>query len=100
VLTPLPRPSIDTGMGLERVRPCCKASLFEYETDLIRPIIDQAPGAVPRRVLARHALAASIPRCALWRTTRARGGVLIPRRGAAFERRRGYVLRKIMAGGP
>ncbi|MGH9621302.1 MAG: alanine--tRNA ligase-related protein, partial [Bryobacteraceae bacterium] len=41
-LTPLPRPSIDTGMGLERVAAVLQGQLSNYETDLLRPIVDRA----------------------------------------------------------
>src|ERR1700760_4858400 len=39
---PLPRPSIDTGMGLERVAAILQGKLTNYETDLILPIIHRA----------------------------------------------------------
>src|SRR5918992_1881154 len=42
VLTPLPRPSIDTGMGLERVAAVLQGKLSNYETDLLQPIIQHA----------------------------------------------------------
>ena len=42
VMTPLPRPSIDTGMGLERLAAVLQGKLSNYDTDLIRPIIDRA----------------------------------------------------------
>ena len=35
-LTPLPRPSIDTGMGLERIAAVMQGKLSSYETDLLR----------------------------------------------------------------
>jgi alanyl-tRNA synthetase len=93
VLTPLPRPSIDTGMGLERVAAVLQGKLSNYETDLIRPIIDQASGLfhvaygedarvdTALRIVADHARAAEFL---------IHDGVLPSNEG------RGYVLRKIM----
>ena len=92
-LTPLPRPSIDTGMGLERIAAVMQGKLSNYETDLIHPIILQAadlcgltPGADPRadtalRIAADHGRAAAFL---------IHDGVLPSNEG------RGYVLRKIM----
>ena len=92
-MTPLPRPSIDTGMGLERVAAVLQGKLSNYETDLIAPIVDYAaslfgvtPGADPRvdtalRIAADHARAAAFL---------IHDGVLPSNEG------RGYVLRKIM----
>jgi alanyl-tRNA synthetase len=92
-LTPLPRPSIDTGMGLERIAAVLQGKISNYDTDLIRPIIDQAAdlfglayGADDRadtalRIAADHARAAAFL---------IHDGVLPSNEG------RGYVLRKIM----
>ena len=92
-LTPLPRPSIDTGMGLERIAAVMQGKLSNYETDLIHPIIEHAaglfnvtPGADARvdtalRIAADHARAAEFL---------IHDGVLPANEG------RGYVLRKIM----
>src|SRR5689334_22768193 len=92
-MTPLPRPSIDTGMGLERVAAVLQGKLSNYDTDLIRPIIDYAGelfnvayGTDPRtdvalRINADHARAT---------TFLIQDGVLPSNEG------RGYVLRKIM----
>src|SRR5205809_2857836 len=39
-LTPLPKPSVDTGAGLERIAAIMQGVTSNYDTDLIRPIID------------------------------------------------------------
>ncbi len=93
VMTPLPRPSIDTGLGLERTAAVMQGKLSNYDTDLIRPIIDRAAelfGAgygdgdrtdVALRITADHSRAAAFL---------IHDGVLPSNDG------RGYVLRKIM----
>ncbi len=90
---PLPRPSIDTGLGLERVAAILQGKLTNYETDLIFPIVERAGqlcntayGIDPRtdtalRINADHARATAFL---------INDGVLPSNEG------RGYVLRKIM----
>ena len=92
-LSPLPKPSIDTGMGLERVAAVLQGKLSNFETDLIRPIIDEAGQMLgipydPRlktsatlRIIADHARAAELL---------IHDGVMPANEG------RGYVLRKII----
>jgi alanyl-tRNA synthetase len=95
-LIPLPKPSIDTGMGLERVSCILQGKLSNYETDLLRPIIDRAAALLQVRygqskeadislkIIADHVKAS---------TFLISDGVLPSNEG------RGYVLRKIMRRG-
>src|SRR5580658_1535093 len=92
-LTPLPKPSIDTGMGLERVAAVLQNKISNFETDLFTPLIARAaeltgvPNEVSTaslRIIADHARAA---------TFLINDGVLPSNEG------RGYVLRKILRRG-
>ncbi|WP_310600141.1 alanine--tRNA ligase [Desulfobulbus sp.] len=92
-MTPLPKPSIDTGMGLERVAAVLQGKTNNYDCDLFTPIIDHVAKLsgkpyhadkaddVSMRVIADHARAT---------TFLVADGVLPSNEG------RGYVLRRIM----
>jgi alanyl-tRNA synthetase len=92
-LTPLPRPSIDTGMGLERIAAVMQGRLSNYDTDLIRPVIDKAAELLSvaygndDRVDTALRIAADHGRATAFLI---HDGVLPSNEG------RGYVLRKIM----
>ena len=95
-LTPLPRPSIDTGMGLERVAAVLQGKTSNFETDLLKPLILQAAEIVQKdygqepdsdvslRVIADHSRAAAFL---------ISDGIIPSNDG------RGYVLRKILRRG-
>jgi len=92
-MTPLPKPSVDTGMGLERIATVLQGVKTNYDTDLLQGIIRYTArlggkeyGADPKddvslRVIADHARAVTFLIC---------DGILPSNEG------RGYVLRRIM----
>jgi len=94
VLTPLPAPSIDTGMGLERISAVMQGTMSNYDTPLFMPLL-QAIGKqsghtynksmsatdISMRVVADHARASTF---------------LIADGVVPSNEWRGYVLRKIM----
>jgi alanyl-tRNA synthetase len=93
----LPKPSIDTGMGLERTAAVLQEVVSNFETDLFTPLIKRAgeltstvyqdgtaPSDASLRIIADHA------RCATFLIS---DGVLPANEG------RGYVLRKILRRG-
>ena len=92
-LTPLPAPSVDTGAGLERVAVVLQGVKSNYDTDLIKPIINKTAELAERfyeaetqsgfamRVVADHARATAFAIA---------DGILPGNEG------RNYVLRKIM----
>ena len=101
-LTPLPKPSIDTGLGLERTAAVLQDVISNYDTDLFVPLLKRAAelcavdekkeekleegrgGAASLRVIADHARASAFL---------VSDGVVPSNEG------RGYVLRKIMRRG-
>ncbi|MBX6721943.1 MAG: alanine--tRNA ligase, partial [Dactylosporangium sp.] len=97
-LVPLPKPSVDTGAGLERIAAVLQGVTSNYHTDLFEPLIAKAEGVIGRpytgrqrggggaesasyRVLADHARAVSFLIA---------DGVFPANEG------RGYVLRRIL----
>ena len=92
-MTPLPKPSIDTGMGLERVAAVMQGKFNNYDSDLFSPVIScleqlskreygqGGPDDTAMRVIADHARAT----CFL-----VADGVLPSNEG------RGYVLRRVL----
>ncbi len=94
VLTPLPAPSIDTGMGLERITAVLQGKESNYDTDVFMPILAEigrlsahtyagtmSPSDVSMRVVADHIRATTF---------------LIADGVVPSNEWRGYVLRKIM----
>ena len=92
-LTPLPKPSIDTGMGLERVVAIKEGKLNNYHSSLFMPFLDKigelvgtaynydAPNSASYRVIADHLRSCSF----------------LLAQGVNFDKEgRGYVLRRIM----
>ncbi|MCX7973335.1 MAG: alanine--tRNA ligase [Candidatus Aminicenantes bacterium] len=92
-LRPLPRPSIDTGMGLERMAASLQKKNSNFETDLFWPIIDRITdlaqieypayneGDVAVRIISDHIRAITFLIC---------DGVMPSNEG------RGYVLRRLI----
>ncbi|RME22628.1 MAG: alanine--tRNA ligase, partial [Deltaproteobacteria bacterium] len=92
-MEPLPRPSVDTGMGLERVVAALQGKYWNYDTDCFAPIIDRAASLAgvrygqdddvdtALRVIADHARA----------TAHLVADGVMP-----SNEERGYVLRRIM----
>ncbi len=93
-LVPLPKPSVDTGAGLERISAVLQGKKSNYETDLFLPIItaiakdlgksyrsSEAEDDVSMRVIADHARATAF---------------LVADGVQPSNEGRGYVLRRIM----
>jgi alanyl-tRNA synthetase len=92
-LTPLPKPSIDTGLGLERMAAVMQGKSSNFETDLIRPILDGAAGLARKPYKASEASDVSLRVIA----DHARATTFLIADGVYPSNEwRGYVLRRIM----
>ena len=91
-MTPLPRPSIDTGMGLERITSVVQDVESNYDTDLVKPLLQTIEHLCGKtyykdeRGFAFRVIADHIRSC----TFLISDGVLPGNEG------RGYVLRRIL----
>ena len=92
-LTPLPRPSIDTGMGLERAAAVVQGKESNYDTDLFAPLITEVSALARRRYRAIEADDVSMRVIA----DHARTTTFLIADGVTPSNEwRGYVLRRIM----
>jgi alanyl-tRNA synthetase len=92
-MTPLPRPSIDTGMGLERVAAVLQGKRSSYETDLFAPIIRHIATLTGKRYGAEREQDVSMQVIA----DHARAATFLIGDGVVPSNEwRGYVLRRIM----
>src|ERR1700678_1435835 len=107
-LTPLPKPSIDTGMGLERVAAVLQGKVSNFETDLFTPLIERAAELTGQRVsesASQPAAADELAKLVANASLRiiadhARAAMFLINDGVLPQNEgRGYVLRKILRRG-
>ncbi|HET9306945.1 MAG TPA: alanine--tRNA ligase [Candidatus Sulfotelmatobacter sp.] len=107
-LTPLPKPSIDTGMGLERTAAVLQGVISNYETDLFTPLIKRAAeltGTKAAELRSAGQPGAAVPTAASHKSAASLRVIADHSRAATFlisdgvlpaNDGRGYVLRKII----
>src|ERR1700678_2244450 len=98
-LNPLPKPSIDTGMGLERVTAVLQGVISNYDTDLFTPLIKRAAeltGTSLTKELEKEAKAKSAASLRVVADHSRAATFLISDGVVPTNDGRGYVLRKII----
>jgi len=92
-LVRLPKPSIDTGMGLERVAAVMQNKMSDYDTDLFAPLIERVAALSDKAYRAREEHDVSMQVIA----DHARAATFLIADGVTPSNEwRGYVLRRIM----
>jgi len=87
---PLPKPSVDTGMGLERIAAVMQGENSNYETDLFKNLISASEAILGLEKSTSHKVIADHIRSSVFLIS---DGVIPEKEG------RGYVLRRIMRRG-
>ena len=87
---PLPKPSVDTGMGLERIAAVMQGVNSNYETDLLKNLISASISILGDEKSTSHKVIADHIRSSVFLIS---DGVIPEKEG------RGYVLRRIMRRG-
>jgi alanyl-tRNA synthetase len=94
---PLPRPSVDTGMGLERLCAVIQGFRSNYETDLLRALIDQGAGLAGKAFVPDDYGQGSVSVSLRAIADHARASAFLIADGVFPEKTgREYVLRRIM----
>ena len=92
-LNPLPKPSIDTGMGLERLTAVAQGKLSNYDSDLFAPLL----AAIGKRAGARYGAAEQADRSMRVIADHLRAMTFLMADGVLPSNEgRGYVLRRIL----
>jgi alanyl-tRNA synthetase len=97
-LLPLPKPSIDTGAGLERVAAAVQNVPSNYDTDLLRPLIEEASRISGKKYSATDAVDAQGPSASMRVVAdHSRAACFLLADGVLPSNEgRGYVLRRIL----
>ncbi|MGD0507375.1 MAG: alanine--tRNA ligase [Terriglobales bacterium] len=98
-LTPLPKPSIDTGAGLERIASVMQGVISNYDTDLFTPLIKRAAelaGTSLKKELNKEAHTKSAASLRVISDHSRAATFLISDGVTPSNEGRGYVLRKII----
>ena len=89
-MEPLPKPSVDTGMGLERIAAVLQGVNSNYETDVFKDLINASEKILGSKGSTSHKVIADHIRSSVFLIS---DGVIPEKEG------RGYVLRRIMRRG-
>lgn len=91
VLSPLPKPSIDTGMGLERVVALKEGKFSNFDSSLFMPLIDEIAELCKKKYVYENGASYRVI------ADHIRSSVFLLAQGVSFDKEgRGYVLRRIL----
>ena len=90
-LTPLPKPSIDTGMGLERVTAIMEGKFSNYDSSLFMPLINEVAALCGKPYVYESGASYRVI------SDHIRSVTFLLAQGTTFDKEgRGYVLRRIL----